>query len=229
MDKNRFFKEYAFRLAFLLATLAFFLFFPACLSKSAAVRTLMTILIFLLLAAGVALMYLGNKSRATLVHYFLYDRRRDKFLLPEELTVDIVQDGVTHYLYPYTKAPIELWQDIPRPLRVQLEVEPDFRPLMAYRMLFELSVANAENVSALFLSANEKALAYLCRTLSDCGDGEMADFIYDLYKTTTPNNEQIYLFFKNNSALFQRRALRYVQQNEEGFYVEKSRFTGRSR
>ncbi len=225
MKADKFIKEYAARLAFLAATLAVLLFIPACLVRSTPVRIFFVVLIVLLLLGGGLMLWLGNRKRKESVHYFLYDRRRQKTRAREELTEEAVQDALRFYLSPFTQDTLSLLTDIPKPLRVQLEAEPQFRPLIMYQILHELSRLASEDVVSVFLAADRRAIAYLCRTLSLAKDVSMADHIHHLKSNEDSEKERISSFFKNNASRFAARQLRYIERNFDEFYVAKARFS----
>ena len=224
MKADKFIKEYATRLAFLAATLAVLLFIPACLVKSTPARIFLVVLIVLLLLCGGSMLWLGNRKNKESVHYFLYDRRRQKTRAREEMTEEAVQDAIRFYLSPFTQDTLSLFTDIPKPLRLQLEAEPQFRPLIMYQMLYELSKLANEDVVSIFLAADRRAIAYLCRTLSLAKDVSMADHIHHLKSNEDSEQERIVSFFKNNTSCFAARQLRYIEHNFDEFYVAKSRF-----
>ena len=219
-------KEYGSRLAFLCAALALILFIPACLVESTGWRAFLIVLILLLLGGGGVLLYMSSaRTNGAKVHYFLYDRRRGKSRGREELSAEIVQDAMSFYLQPFAESALELWGDIPKALRLQLEAEPHFRTLLMYRMLSAMSEVPSEHLSALFAASDERAVAYLCRVLSQCGDNEMADYIFHLKKNAKQEAERILSFFKKNNKCFEKRALHYVEQHFDDFYVDKAKFS----
>ena len=223
MKIGDFLKSYATKLTFLCALVAFLLFIPAALTASAGLRVFLIILIVLLLLGGGVLLFFGNRQGAGKLHYFLYDRRRSRFYRREELTPDIIQDAMTYYLRDFVEEEIDLWRDIPKPLRLQLEGEEQFRPLVMYRMLTLLSVRDPNEALAIFGDAEEQVVIYLCRAIKECGDGEMADYIYHLKKNFATEQERIALFFQKNKRTFATRIMRYVDRHFDEFYVTKSR------
>jgi len=220
---NSFLRNYATRFAFLLALVAIILFVCAALTASSALRIFLIVMIVLLLAGGGVLLFLGNRQHAGKIHYFLYDRRRNRFYQREELNADIIQDAIAYYLRDFVKNEMELWRDIPKSLRLQLEGEPQFTPLVMYRMLSLLAAQTPENAFSVFEDASEQVVTYLCRTISECGDSEMADYIYHLKKNCKTEQERAGLFFPKNKRAFSARTLRFVERHFDDFYVAKSR------
>lgn len=223
MKISAFLRANATRLAFLCAIVAFMLFIPATLTSSVGLRIFLILFIALLLLGGGALLFLGNKRNVGRIHFFLYDRRRGRFYRREELTADIIQDAMSLYLRSFVGDEIELWKEIPKPLRLQLEGEEQFLPLVTYHMLTLLSTREPQEALAIFGEASEQTVFYLCRAISECGDSEMADYIYHLKKNFQNEEERIALFFQKNKRAFASRTLRYTERHFEEFYVAKSR------
>ena len=222
MKTASFLRIYATRLAFFLAVVALLLFIPASLTASVGLRIFLSVLIVLLLIGGGILLFLGNR-RGAQVHYFLYDRRRARKKPREELSAEGILEDVSFYLRPFVEDDMALWQDLPKPLRLQLEGEPQFRPLVMYRMLYLLSLCDEERIYSVFSSASERVVTYVCRSIADGGDNEMADYVYHLKKRA--DRERICIFFQKNTACCAARALRFVEQNFEDFFVQRSRLS----
>ena len=225
MKIGAFLRNYATKLAFACALAAFFLFIPAALTASMGLRAFLIVMIALLLLGGCVLVFLGNRRGAGRLHYFLYDRRRGQNYPREELNADIVQDAMAHYLHPFVGDEISLWKEIPKPLRLQLEGEEQFRPLVMYHMLTLLSAREPQEALAIFGETSEQTVTYLCRAISECGDGELADYIYHLKKNFACEQERISLFFTKNKRTFEARVMRYLDRHFDEFYVARSRIS----
>jgi hypothetical protein len=158
------------------------------------------------------------------VHYFLYDRRRKNTLSRDELSEDLIAEGMQFYLLDYVEDPLSLFVEFPKSLRLQLEGEPQFRVLIMYHILHLLSQEDATRIKEVFEAADPRAISYLCRSLSECGDEELADYIYRMKRNINLEAERLTLFFKKNERRFAARALKYVQQNFNRFFVDLARF-----
>ena len=225
MKIGSFLRNNATRLALVCAIAAVLLFVPAALTVSVALRAFLIVVIVLLLLCGGVLVFWGNRRGVGRIHYFLYDRRRCRYYQREELNADIIQDAMAHYLQGFLNEEISLWKEIPKPLRLQLEGEEQFAPLVAYRMLTLLSACEPQDALAIFGRAGEQTVTYLCRAISECGDSELADYIYHLKKNFATEQERIALFFVKNKRTFAARILRYVDRHFDEFYVAKSRIS----
>lgn len=224
MDIIKFIKEYGTRVAVILTAIALLLFIPAGLAKSALLSVCLIVLIVLFLAAAIALLFLAKKEHLGDVHYFLYHPETRRTMSRSALNEKLLRERVSLYLSAFGRTPLSLWDEIPHDLRTELRVEPQFRPVIAYSMLLALSDCKEEQIAAAFEQADDVAVSYVCKALSDAEDGELAAYLFDLKKTKGGNAALVTPFFKKNAPRFSARALRYIQKNFDAFYVEKSRF-----
>ena len=224
MKISAFLRNYATRFAILPAIVALILFIPASLTVSLGLRIFLIVLIVLLLGGGVALLLWGSRRNGPQVHFFLYDRRRARSRRYQDLDADAVQDAMAYYLLPFAEEPLSLWREIPKPLLLQLEAQPQFRALVTYRMLYTLAEREAEEIYEVFSTASADVVTALCHAIGNVGDNEMADFIYHLKRKRIADRERVVQFFLKNKQRFAVRALRCVERDFDLFYVPKSKF-----
>ena len=186
-------------------------------------RVFLIVLIALLLVFGTVCLYLSHRQQGARLHYFLYDRRRKQKIPRDELTFEMVDEGVHHYLADYVSDPIELWRGIPKKLAIQLQGDPQFRPLIGFLMLLELSHEGGDAALATFEQASEGTVAYLCLAVRDGGDREMADYIFRMKKSISRERARIPQFFSKNRRCFEERMLRFVERHMSDFYMDKAR------
>lgn len=220
MKQNKFLSAHAFHLASALAILALFLFLLAGLSPQQGMRIFLGILSALSLIVGLALIFISSKAKGDRYHYFLYDPRRGRSIKPDDLTAQHIVEGTHRYLSEYVRDPKELFADFPKPLRIQLQQDNSFRPLVAYLMLHSLSGLDSPELMAYFTASSPRAIGYLCQSLSIAGDGEMADYIFSL-KQHPEKAGRICAFFHKNRRRFEGRMLHYVEENMSDFYRNK--------
>lgn len=218
---QKFLAEYAKHLASVLAVLALILFIPAGITQSMGLRIFFIVLIGLLLAGGITLLYLGHKAASKILNYFLYDAELQRKIPKYELSFELVEKGISLFLKEYVDDPVLLWEEMPQKLRMHLGDEPQFRPLVAYRMLYALSDLNARDISVIFEGSEERTVSYLCRSLADAGDKQMADFIFNLKKKGKEEHTRMIGFFRKNRTLFEERMLRFVKEHLREFDLDR--------
>lgn len=200
------------------AALIFFIF--ACTAKGG-VAVLLHILWVLSLGGGIYLLYAASKAKNAQVNYFLYDRRRKKKVAPEALTFELVNDNLTHYLSPYIKNPADLWRGIPKKLQIQTQAEDLFLPMIAYRMLYELSLSEEAEILERFYGASGSLVSGLCHILTKAGDADMAELIEKMKRNPETKDAHIVAFFQKNKTVFEGRMVRFVKAHPNGFITDK--------
>ena len=223
MKKNKFFFEHGLHLATVCAVLGLLLFIPAALTPVLGLRIFLGVLVGICLIAGMVILYLSHQTKKARVHYFLYDQRRGSNLPMNALTPELIQEKIDAYLADYTSSVDALWQEIPKKLRLQLEGDVQFLPLVSYRMLLELSAMDPSKVVDAFENADGRAVGYVCRSIHDAGDAELADYVFRLKKNLEENRTRIPTFFQKNKRMFEERMLRYVERHIGDYYTDEAK------
>jgi hypothetical protein len=223
LKKNKFLLERALHLATACAIFSLLFFALATVAQSKSLCIFFYVLSAALLVMGGVILYLSHRAKSARINYFLYDRQRGLPLPPKALSFEGVNEGVESYLSDYVKQVVDLWTDIPKPLRMQLDVDVAFRPLIAYRMLLELSEREPEEILNRFQKADDRVVAYLCRAVKEGGDRDMADYVFEMKRHVDRELDRVPAFFRKNRRGFQERMLRYTERHVNDFYVEKKR------
>ncbi len=219
MKENKFLLERALHLASACAVLALILFVPATMSQNKGLGIFFYILSALLLIVGGVILYLAHRAKKGQINCFLRDAETGESLSVNALDAETVRKETDRYLGAYSKDILSLWRDIPRELRARLEREGTFRPLVAYRLLLALSECEEAQIRATFTQADSRAVGYICRAIRDSGDGDMADYIFELKRNAERDTARIGGFFRKNRGCFADRMLRYVKRNIQDFYI----------
>jgi hypothetical protein len=223
VKKNQFFFEHGLHLATFCAVLGLLFFVPASMTQILGLRVFFGVLIAMLLAVGVVFLYLSHRAKKERVHYFLYDHRRKLNLPMSALSPDLIREKMDAYLSRYTDSVESLWQEIPKKLRLQLEADTQFLPLISYRMLLDLSEKDAPVISDIFENADSRAVGYICRAIRDAGDADLADHVFHLKKSVEENGSRIPVFFHKNRPRFEERMMRFVERHMNDFYVDREK------
>ena len=220
MRENKFSFRQLKLFAFALSGIALLFFILACTTNDG------TCIFFGVMAAlslvfGCVCLYLAHRIAAKHTNFFLFDRRRGTMLTPETLTFSFINDNLTYFLSPYVDKSIDLWNGIPKNLEMALEAAPAYRAPVALRMLHDMSLLDGEAIEALFLSADKKTVAALCRTVKAAGDKEMADIIFELKCDFERLRARIIPFFKKNKRFFEGKMYHYIKEHIEEFDTAK--------
>lgn len=217
-------KEYGTRVAVIITALALLLFIPAGLTQNKALLAILVVLIVLFLGGAVALVVLAKKPHFGDVHYFLYHPETKRTMPRASLNEKLLRERVALYVDAFGRTPLSLWDEIPRDMRAELNVEPQFKPVLAYGMLLALSDCKDAQINAIFQQADVRAVSYVCTALKEANDVSLAEYLYDLKTKKGADASVVVPFFVKNAPRFSVRALNYIQRNFDEFYVEKSRF-----
>ncbi len=208
-------------IAFFLSLLALVLFiFSSSIKDQKMLSIVLTILGALSLVLGIVLLYLSYRKNAPRANFFLYDRRRKISITAEALTYDFADDNLSFYLSSFAPKSIELWSGIPRELVIQLQANSAFVPLISLKMLHDVSIMDENDILPLFLSADERTVAFVCRSLKMGGEKEMADFLFDLKQNVEGQEGRVVPFFQKNKRYFEAKTIQYIKKNLADFDFE---------
>ena len=220
MRENKFSFRQLRLFAFSLSGLALIFFILACATNDGTC-IFFGVMAALSLLCGCVCLYLAHRIVTKHTNFFLFDRRRGIMLTPETLTFSFINDNLTYFLSPYVGKTVELWNGIPKSLEMALEATPAYRTPVALRMLHDMSLLDDEEVEALFLAADKKTVAGLCRAVKAGGDKEMADIIFELKCDFERLRARIIPFFKKNKRYFEGKIYHYIKDHIEDFDTEK--------
>ena len=220
MKENRFSFKQLRLFAFGLSVLALVFFILTCVTAGGAC-IFFGVMATLALIGSCVCLYLAHRIAVTRTNYFLFDRRRGTVVSPEELTFEFINDNLTHFLCDYIENTIDLWEGTPKNLEMALEAQPAYRTPMAFRMLYDLSLREESDVTAIFHAAKKATVAALCRAIKAGGDKEMADIIFEMKCDPERLCSRIVPFFKKNKRFFEGRIYHYIKQHIHEFDAEK--------
>ena len=163
----------------------------------------------------------GLRDDATHYNYFLYDRDTKRSVSDKDLTFELANTNLSLYLADYVPNPLMLWEGVPVALREQLKAG-SFRVPVAYRMLYELSLLEPNEILRYFGDSSEVIVHFVCRTISDAGDKDMADYIFNLKRRFDEQDQaNVANFFTRNRRCFEGRLLNYIKNNLDRYVMKK--------
>lgn len=172
-----------------------------------------------LVMCGLALYYV-YLSRSSDPNFFLYDKDQRKNIPVEQLTFDIVNERMSFYLSLISDSDDELWQGaVLAKSDGSFGREEVYRPLVAYKMLYDLTASEDEFVWDRITFAETSTIRLLTRAIKQAGDADMAQAIAELYKgEDLEEGENLRDFLVGNQKYLRARMLRYVKQKLDYFY-----------
>ena len=218
MNQNRL-KMFLGIAAGVLAVVAIVLFVVACaVIDTTATRVVMIIAAVLSLVMAALLGYLVLLANDTAPNYFLYDSASKRNIPVQKLTFDTVNVRMNRCLSGYAKSEGKLWTDriLENP---SLDMDDSFKPLVAYKLLYDLAAHDAENGWKCFEYASFETVSFLCDALEMNNDNEMAVALRQMKSglNVKCDIKHVRDYLVSNLAYLKDRMFRYVRDNIEQF------------
>lgn len=219
MKKDQFLAKYGFHLASLCAVIALVLVIFAA-TADPVLGIVLSIIALLFMIGGGVILYLGYRAKTDLTprsEQKAENAGAQQSEEEEDLSFADVLAGIEEYFGEDLRDIPALWQEIPRSLRARLEEQPVFRPLLAFRMFWELSCKQDNEIAAQFADADAKAIGYLCGALCEADLEELADRIYELKTKAAGESARIATFFRKCRSFLEEQMVLYVEAHMEEF------------
>ena len=175
---------------------------------------IITAVLFLALAGEVFyLFWIAGDSRA---NYFLYDSRQGRNISVQKLAFQTVNVRMNRFLSGYAPSEGKLWTDkiLDNPY---LEMDDAFKPLVAYKLLFDLAEHDSESGWKCFELASYETVEFLCHALETSGDEEMAQNLRQMKAATPINLKYVRDYLVRNRQYLKEKMRRYVCDNIQQF------------
>lgn len=183
------------------------------------VMSLLAAVLFLIL--GGLVMYLAMLTTTVTKHFFLYDKNTGRNIKPGELTFEVVNKRMTYFMSRMASSERQIWSaNIVGSEDARFGKNDVYRPLMAYKMIYDLTVHNSPEYWRLFTTADVAIISSICDALSDNDDAQLGATLVFLREHHADNIEKISRFFMDNRAYIQKQMLKYVQAHVDSMYME---------
>ena len=185
------------------------------------IKVMLIIAAVLFLALGGLVMYLAMLFTTVTKHFFLYDKNTGKNIRPSDLTFDIVNKRMTGFMSRIATSERQAWSsNIVGSEDERFGKDDVYRPLMAYKMIYDLTEHNSPEYWGLFAKADPAVISSICDALSENDDAQLGATLVFLREHHAGNIEKISRFFMDNRAYMQKQMLRYVQAHVDSMYME---------
>ena len=181
-------------------------------------RIVMIIAAVLSFIMAALLGYLILLANDTEPNYFLYNSQQKRNIPVQKLTFETVNVRMNRCLSGYAKSEGKLWTD--RILEAPtLEMDDAFKPLVAYKLLYDLAAHDAENGWKCFEYASYETVDFICSALETNNDIEMADTLRQMKSGLNVKCDIKYVrdYVVSNRAYLKDRMFRYVRDNIQSF------------
>lgn len=198
---------------------AILLFAIALPQANAPYKKVLTSLIasFMILLTALIAYYLYI-TRDSEPNFFLFDRKKKHNIPVEELTFQIVNERMNFFLTLVCENANQLWQNDVLENDRKLGYRRIYRPLLAYKMLYDLADKNVPAYWELLYNATPETVNSICEALEQGGEKEMVKAFRFIMENYRSKPDRIKDFVCGNTRYIRGRMLTYVKRNIEIFY-----------
>lgn len=179
-------------------------------------KVMMIVVAVLSLALAAELAYLLWISGDRKPNYFLYDSRIKKNMPVEKLTFQVVNGRMNRFFSNYAPSEGKIWTDgiLESP---DLDMGDQFKPMVAYKLLYDLAVMDVEKGWRCFEVASVGTVEFVCRSLEMNGDNEVAGNLRMMKNAQPFQIRYVRDYLVSNKGYLQARMFKYVRANIDKF------------
>lgn len=179
-------------------------------------KTALIVISVLVLFFAVELAYLWLLLEETSPNYFLFNSNTNRNISPSKLTFQNINVRMNRYLSHYAASEGKLWTDkvLDDPA---LDMDDAFKPLVAYKLLFDLAERDFETGWKCFELASAETVEFIAAGLEMNGDVDFAKAIRKIKNTPPVNLAHIRDLLVKNKRYLQNKMFRYTVDNINKF------------
>ena len=149
-------------------------------------------------------------------NYFLYSSQAKRNVSVQKLTFQVINARMNRFLSGYAASEGKLWNDriLDDPY---LDMPEEFRPLVAYKMLFGLADKDSEIGWRCLENASEDTVAFIRKGLEMNRDTEFASAFERIMAQKPVNMQVIRDYLVKNKRYMQSKMTKYVIENIDRF------------
>lgn len=179
-------------------------------------KVVLIIVSVLCLALTAELGYFTFLMIDTRPNYFLYSSQSKRNISVQKLTFQVINSRMNRFLSGYAASEGKLWND-----RVlddpYLDMPEEFRPLVAYKMLYGLAEKDSEAGWMCLENASEETVIFICRGLELNGDNSFSSTLGSIMSERPANIKMARDYLVKNKRYIQSKMTKYVIENIDRF------------
>ena len=181
-------------------------------ASAALVKIMVFVIAVLCLALAAELFYLLMVENDSAPNYFLYNSQTKRNIPANKLTIQIINSRLNRYLSGFAPSEGKLWTDkiLDNPY---LEMEDQFKPAVAYKLLYDLAEKDTEQAWKCFELASEETVEFLCSALEMNYDTDMARTLRQMKGATPLNLKLVRDYIVKNRNYLKGKLCRYIYDN----------------
>lgn len=169
-------------------------------------------------AVGILMIYLPVTFPTTLPNFFLYNRKTQENISSDDLSFNGINSRMTLFMSRVSSSQSDAWTSDLMSKGPEVFGEGNiFKPLVAYKMLFDLAAQDNGGVWEFFTNAREDVINSLTESLAMNGDGEMGKMLSALYSAKDEGTKRLRDFLLGNQKYLQNRMMNYCIANIQAF------------
>ena len=184
-------------------------------------KVCLAVISILCVLMGLGLLFCLYLGRDNDPNFFLYDPKSGRNIPEAELDFERINSRMGYFMTTIATSLEKLWSD--NALNAAPEhfgINEVYRPLAAYKMIYDLAEIDTPAGWRLFLSASPATITTLTDALLANGEDAMVRTLIKAYNTASSSDDYEWLsdFLKGNKPYISRRMTAYVRKNMEWFY-----------
>ena len=179
-------------------------------------KVLIFVISFFVLALAGELGYLFMLMGNTKANYFLFNPKTNRNIAPQKLTFQIINVRMNRYLSNFASSEGKIWTDgvLDDPT---LEMDDAFKPLVAYKLLFDLAERDFDAGWKCFDLASDATVEFICAALDTSADEELAKNLRDFKGVKPTKMKYVRDYLVSNRKYLQSKMFRYTADNIDKF------------
>ena len=181
---------------------------------------LVIILGAVLILLGLAFAFLAFLiGSAEVANFFLYDNKLKSNRSIDELDFDLINKKMTYVMTKLTSSASKVWTEnvFESDSDVFKDGDDRFVPLVAYKILYDLSERSNEGVWNLYLMADASIIDAIAAAIEYNEDNELANAFRYLHTNAQGSYERTEKFLADNRKYIQAKMVKYVKSNIDRF------------
>jgi len=151
-------------------------------------------------------------------NFFLQDRERRRNMPVEKLTFTHVNERLNFLLTTVSESAQELWEGDVLENELKLGYRRVYRPLIAYKMLYDLADKNVDTYWSYLENASPLTVASIASALEQAGETEFCKVLRFITENHSDDHAKLRTFISGNIKFLRTRMMAYVKKNIELFY-----------
>ena len=158
----------------------------------------------------------GSAEKA---NFFLYDQKLKSNISVDEVDFELINKKMTFVMSKLSSSASKVWTEnvFESDSEVFADGDDRFVPLVAYKILYDLSQRANEGVWNLYLMADSSIIDAIGAALELSGDGELANAFRFLHENAAGSFDRTEKFLADNRKYIQAKMVKYVKANINKF------------